>query len=164
MSGQQFDSVFVPQSQPIFDNLLGTTSFNDWLQNWDSLIATNLSAPVSFDVVMNNLASSVPEMTVDELFVPVRHPLSIKTSFAHLSPLDMVQTSSMSSGFSLFSPSDSCFSISPSSNCSSPLQELPMKVNSKIPEDAYTKVQEEGRVMYHCKWKNCKLSSTLVET
>jgi hypothetical protein len=35
-----------------------------------------------------------------------------------------------------------------------------MKVNSKIPSEAFRKVIENGSLMYYCNWKDCKRKFT----
>jgi hypothetical protein len=35
-----------------------------------------------------------------------------------------------------------------------------MKVSSKIPDESFVKVIEDGKQMYHCTWKNCKRAFT----
>jgi hypothetical protein len=133
----QFDNLFMPNV-----NVMYNTSFEEWLLNWDSLIA--LTVP-SFDKVMLDLVSSLPEMEVVPIAIKGNN-LRIQTGFSSLNGLEMSPISSVSSGWS--------------SSPTSPQIDFPMKVNPTIPDHAFTKVKEETRIMYHCNWTNCKRKFT----
>jgi hypothetical protein len=159
--------------QPSLGNLAISNSFNDWTANWDSMVNAQISQTASFDQLMDDLMASLPVEPSNTIFSTLmkqcNNSLLIETGA--LSPLSMTHTNSMASNFTV-SPTDSngsfadssTFNLSPT-DCDFTMSrfknpELPMKVNSKIPSEAFRKVIENGSLMYYCNWKDCKRKFT----
>jgi hypothetical protein len=173
-----------------FESLNTANNFDQWLANWDLVIANQLpeipKEKPSLTIVTKNMAlPSLPTPTgVDLLLADLENCLMKSTSdFVFLTstlsdttimPSPTSSTSSMYDFFNSMALNSPMTANSPSplSNCWSTNKTTdigaiynnegkpPIKVSSKIPDKAFKKVVEDGKQMYHCTWANCKRKFT----
>lgn len=130
-----------------FDALLCSQNTKQWIESWDNIVGK-----VCRDQPIHQKPAVLDKLFSDLLVAPEENAL-LSTKYS------MGRSNSISSIFS-----SNC-SAYPEHDADTFLKQLPIRIQKsdypavstvvKIPDDAFRKIKEGGKMMYQCTWKNC---------